>query len=111
MTINDEISKEIKAKINSAKIVLKSSSGSSVKLEGTSELGYFDISSGASCKADSLQTKDAFVEATSGSNISVNVQNNLKVKASSAGSVKYKGNPNIESSISKNSGGSLQQVN
>lgn len=111
LTMNVSSGSNVKAKINSAKIVLKSSSGSSVKLEGTSELGYFDISSGASCKADSLQTKDAFVEATSGSNISVNVQNNLKVKASSAGSVKYKGNPNIESSISKNSGGSLQQVN
>jgi hypothetical protein len=71
----------------------------------------FEISSGASCKAENLRINDANVESSSGGSISIEVKDNLKVSASSGASVKYRGNPEIDSNISKISGGSLNQIN
>lgn len=101
----------VKASISSDKVLVKSSSGSSIKLEGNAEYVSIDASSGASCKADQLTANIGIVESTSGSSVSVSAKNQLTVKASSAGSVKYRGNPKIEANISKSSAGSLNQIN
>lgn len=101
----------VKANITSGKILVKSSSGSSAVLGGNADSGMFDVSSGAVCKAENLRVNVAEVEATSGSSASVNVKDRMKVRASSGGSVKYKGNPKIDSDISKTSGGSLSSIN
>ncbi|MCW3169891.1 DUF4252 domain-containing protein [Chryseobacterium sp. 09-1422] len=101
----------VKASITSGKIMVKSSSGSSVSLEGNSDLGMIDVSSGAAVKAESLRINNAEVESTSGSSVSVNVTDKMRVKASSGGSVRYRGNPKIDSDVSKTSGGSLSSIN
>ncbi|AZB31679.1 DUF4252 domain-containing protein [Chryseobacterium balustinum] len=101
----------VKASISSDKVLVKSSSGSSIKLEGNAEYVSIDASSGASCKADQLTANIGVVESTSGSSVSVSAKDKLTVKASSAGSVKYRGNPKIEANISKSSAGSLNQIN
>lgn len=101
----------VKANITSGKIMLKSSSGASANVEGNADFGMFDVSSGAVCKAENLRVNVAEVESTSGSSASVNVQDKMRVKASSGGSVKYKGNPKIDSDVSKVSGGSLSSIN
>jgi len=101
----------IKAEINSGNIVIKSSSGSDTAFSGYADTGIIDVSSGASCKAENLRIASAEAESTSGGSLTVNVTNKLKVRASSGGSVKYRGNPEIDSSISKVSGGSLKQIN
>lgn len=101
----------IKADITTDKMVVKASSGSNASLSGTANFGVIDISSGALCKAEDLRVDHLEAESTSGSSLSINVTNKLKVRASSGGLVKYKGNPEIESNISKNSGGTLKQIN
>lgn len=101
----------IKADITTDKMVVKASSGSNASLSGTANFGVIDISSGALCKAEDLKVDHLEAESTSGSSLSINVTNKLKVKASSGGLVKYKGNPEIEANISKNSGGTLKQIN
>lgn len=101
----------VKASITSGKIMVKSSSGSSVSLEGNSDIGMIDVSSGASVKAESLRINNAEVESTSGSSVSVTVTDKMRVKASSGGSVRYRGNPKIDSDVSKTSGGSLSSIN
>lgn len=101
----------VKANVTSGKILVKSSSGSSVNLEGNSDIGMIDVSSGAVVKADNLRINNAEVESTSGSSASVNVKDKMRVKASSGGSVRYKGNPKIDSDVSKMSGGSLSSIN
>ena len=101
----------IKASISSDKVLVKSSSGSSVILEGNTQYIAIDASSGASCKTDQLRANVGVVESTSGSSASVNAKDKLTVKASSAGSVRYKGNPRIDSNISKSSAASLSQIN
>ena len=101
----------VKANVTSGKISVKSSSGSSINLEGNSDIGMIDVSSGAVVKADNLRINNAEVESTSGSSASVNVKDKMRVKASSGGSVRYKGNPKIDSDVSKMSGGSLSSIN
>jgi uncharacterized protein (AIM24 family) len=70
-----------------------------------------DVSSGALCKAENLRMNELEAESTSGASLSINVERKLKVKASSGGLVKYKGNPEIDSKISKTSGGTLKPIN
>ncbi|MFY1048376.1 DUF4252 domain-containing protein [Chryseobacterium sp. GP-SGM7] len=101
----------VKASIISDKVLIKSSSGSSITVEGNADYVSIEASSGSSCKTEELKANIGVVESTSGSSTSVNAKDKLTVKASSAGSVRYKGNPKIESSISKSSAGSLKQIN
>lgn len=101
----------VKVDINTVSISVKSSSGSNVNVEGNSDEGMIDVSSGAVVKADNLRINNAEVESTSGSSASVNVKDKMRVKASSGGSVRYKGNPKIDSDVSKMSGGSLSSIN
>lgn len=102
---------DVKANVTSGKILVKCSSGSSISLEGNSDIGMIDVSSGAEVKADNLRINNAEVESTSGSSVSVNVKDKMRVKASSGGSVRYKGNPKIDADVSKMSGGSLSSIN
>jgi len=101
----------VKANITSGKVMVKSSSGSSVNVEGNADMGMIDVSSGSVIKAENLRVNTADVESTSGSSASVNVKNKMRVKASSGGAVRYKGNPTIDSDVSKMSGGSLSSIN
>jgi hypothetical protein len=101
----------IKVDINTGSISVKSSSGSNINIEGNADEGMMDVSSGAVIKAENLRLVNAEVESTSGSSASVNVKDKMRVKASSGGSVRYKGNPKIDSNVSKTSGGSLSSTN
>ncbi|MCW3160353.1 DUF4252 domain-containing protein [Chryseobacterium oryctis] len=101
----------VKADINTKNIIVKASSGAGATLAGSAHSGIIDVSSGSSCKAEDLKINNVEVEATSGAGISINALNRLKVRASSGGSVKYRGNPEIEANISKTSGGSLKPIN
>ena len=109
--VNVSSGSNVKANITTGKIMVKSSSGANANMEGNADMGMFDVSSGAVCDAKNLRVNIAEVESTSGSSASVNVQEKMKVKASSGGSVRYKGNPKIDSDISKVSGGSLSSIN
>lgn len=101
----------LKADFIAQNLVLNNSSGSSVTLEGIAKTAVLDVSSGASCKAEGLMINTAKAEATSGASLSLYVKDKLKVNASSGGSVRLKGNPDLESRIDKVSGGSLKQIN
>ncbi|MCJ7933606.1 MAG: DUF4252 domain-containing protein [Chryseobacterium sp.] len=100
----------VRADITTGNIAIKSSSGSNISLRGDAESGKIDISSGAVCKADDLKFTYVETEATSGGNLTVNVSGKLKVRASSGGLVRYKGRPEIDSNISKSSGGTLRPI-
>ncbi|MBW7675704.1 DUF4252 domain-containing protein [Chryseobacterium chendengshani] len=109
--LNVSSGSNVKANITSGKVMVKSSSGSSVNVEGNADIGMIDVSSGSVIKAENFRVNIAEVEATSGSSASVNVKDKMRVKASSGGSVRYKGNPKIDSDVSKMSGGSLSSIN
>lgn len=109
--LNVNSGSNVKANITSGKVMVKSSSGSSVNVEGNADIGMIDVSSGSIIKAENLRVNTAEIESTSGSSASVNVKDRMKVKASSGGAVRYRGNPTIDSDVSKMSGGSLLPIN
>lgn len=111
MNVSVDSGSNIRAGVTSGKIVFKGTSGSNTNLEGTAGMGIFEVTSGAMCRAENLNISTADVESSSGASISLGVKDKLKVEASSGASVKYKGNPEIDSKISKSSGGSLRQIN
>ncbi|WP_312902802.1 DUF4252 domain-containing protein [Chryseobacterium taichungense] len=101
----------INSTINSKLINVKASSGAVANLNGRVEVGAIDVSSGAVCNAEKFQFNELEAEATSGAVVSGHAVERLKATASSGGTIKYKGNPVINSNISKTSGGSLKQIN
>ena len=101
----------VKVEVNSRSLVFKGSSGSDTSIQGEAETAAFDVSSGAVCKGEAFQANQVEAESTSGSNLSVNAVDKLKAKASSGGTIRYRGNPEITSDISKMSGGSLKPIN
>lgn len=100
----------INSEINSRDINIKGSSGSVANLSGKAVAGAIDVSSGAVCNAEGLKFNMLDAESTSGAVVSGNVSDELKARASSGGTIKYKGEPRIDANISKVSGGSLRQI-
>lgn len=101
----------INSTINSKQVSIKASSGAVANLNGNVNTGSIDVSSGAVCNAGKFQFNELEAEATSGAAVTSHVVNRLKATASSGGTIKYKGEPQIDSNISKTSGGSLKQIN
>lgn len=100
----------INSQINTGELSVKSSSGSTANLKGNAELGTVDMSSGAVFNAEGFKFEKLKVQSTSGARISTHVVDELSAKASSGGSIEYKGNPKIDSDVSKISGGSLRKI-
>ena len=84
----------------------KSSSGSNIFLEGNANSINAKASSGSNIKAGDLKAKSAQANVSSGANIWLSTENQLKANASSGGNVFYNGNPS-ETEISKSSGGNV----
>lgn len=101
----------INSAIDTKNLVIKASSGAAANLSGNADTGMIDGSSGSVCNAERLKFDILETEATSGAVISGHAIEQLKAKASSGGIIKYKGNPRIESEISKTSGGALRPIN
>ncbi len=72
---------------------IESSSASTVDLEGNTNHLEIDSSSSSSVKCKSLYAETASVEASSAATVSLNVNEKLEAKASSAGAISYRGNP------------------
>ncbi|MFC3159650.1 protein of unknown function [Chryseobacterium arachidis] len=100
----------INSEINTKDINIKGSSGSAANLSGKANWGAVDVSSGAVCNAEGLKFNVLDAESTSGAVVSGHAVEELKAKASSGGIIRYRGNPKIESNISKISGGALKQI-
>ncbi|WP_262150833.1 DUF4252 domain-containing protein [Chryseobacterium foetidum] len=101
----------INSQMNVNDLSIKSTSGSALNLNGNANLGTIDINSGAVCNAKDFKFKTLKVKATSGAVISSHVIGELSAKATSGGSIRYKGNPKIESGVNEILGGSLKQIN
>ena len=85
------------------------SSGADILLRGTAKTLYAEASSGSDIEAKELETESCEVRVSSGADVAVNTKKSLTAKASSGGSVKYKGNPEVVSQ-EKSSGGSVRSL-
>lgn len=75
---------------------IDASSGANLDISGRTDNLYVDGSSGANIDAKDLQTKTCDADASSGSNVSINVSNRLVADASSGGNIAYAGEPTVK---------------
>lgn len=75
---------------------IDASSGANINLSGRANMLYVDGSSGANISAKDLKSKICDADASSGSNISVNVSERLTADASSGANIAYAGDPTVK---------------
>ena len=87
---------------------VKMSSGAFAELGGSTNNLSVDLSSGAMFKGYDLTTTKCIAETSSGAGVQINVSKELNAKASSGGSIRYKGEGLIRD-IKVNSGGTVKR--
>lgn len=97
---------DVKLELEANELSVESSSGSDVTLKGKAKFLQAGASSGSDINADELQTRKCSASTSSGSDIRVNVTDELSANASSGGDITYSGNP-LKKDINKSSGGGV----
>ncbi len=83
----------IKMNIDAGKVTTESSSGSTIKLSGKVATLGTSSSSGSTIEAQNLMAENVTAQASSGSSTDVNALKSFNGQASSGGSLQYKGQP------------------
>jgi hypothetical protein len=97
---------DIKIELEAERLVVGSSSGSDVEIKGVVNVLDVSASSGSDIDAGGLQAKKCNAGVSSGSDIQVNVSEELDANASSGGDISYSGNPKTKN-INESSGGDV----
>jgi len=96
---------DIKLKIEVNRLECKISSSGDIKLEGIADELEADLSSAGDLKAFDLITRIADVSTSSAGDAWITVTEKLRARASSAGDIYYKGNPQQVDARSSSAGG------
>ena len=107
LTLKSSSGSSIKIDVVADEINSETSSGADIDIFGKTNTIMATSSSGSSIDADQLEANNAVAKVSSGSNIQLNVNNNLSAKASSGGHINFEGSPKkIDKETS--SGGSVR---
>lgn len=90
----------IQLEVYAQEINADTSSGADIIISGKTELLYADASSGADIRASRLEAKSCNANASSGSDISVNVSETLIADASSGADISYTGDASVQTNKS-----------
>lgn len=99
---------ELSVEANS--VTVHASSAADIILEGTAKSVSADASSSGEIDAYGLQVETAEASSSSAGAIKLSVSSSLEAKASSGGSVRYRGNP-MRTNTHSSSGGSVKKAN
>ncbi|MFY9153898.1 MAG: head GIN domain-containing protein [Prolixibacteraceae bacterium] len=97
---------DIKLELEVNELDVHSSSGSDISLKGKTNTIQANASSGSDINAGELTSKKCTASVSSGSDIRVNVTDELNANASSGGDISYSGNP-ARKDINESSGGDV----
>jgi hypothetical protein len=96
--------------IEAGTVSVSASSAADIDLRGKASSLTIDVSSSGEVDAYDLEAESVTVQASSAGSAKVHVISELTAKASSAGSVRFKGNPS-RSNTNSSSGGSVKKIN
>jgi hypothetical protein len=96
---------DIDLEVNANDLEIDISSAGDIKLTGEADKLEADLSSAGSLKAYDLQVKEADISVSSAGDANINVSERITARASSAGSINYKGNPRYVDAHSSSAGG------
>jgi hypothetical protein len=94
---------KLDVKVNKADIDISSSGD--ITLTGDADMLRADLSSAGDLKAYDLKTREADISVSSAGDADVNVSEKITARASSAGSINYKGDPKYVDAHSSSAGG------
>jgi len=98
----------IKIAFKAPKASCDASSGANAKLKGVTKYFSADASSGAGISAFEVKAVNVKADVSSGAHVYVHAEKEIDANASSGGSIKYTGNPEIVD-VDKSSGGSIRK--
>ena len=96
----------LKLEVETGNLEVSVSAGSNVKLDGETDFMQGKASSGSNIKAEGLTAEQCEARVSSGANIWISVQKDLRAHASSGGNIFYYGQPEA-TDIEKSSGGNV----
>jgi hypothetical protein len=99
----------VKGEVDIAILKVSQNTGSKITLSGNAEKLDVDGSTGSKFKGEDMNTSSCNVIVSTGAIVSVNAEKELQAKASTGGSVKYKGNPTVKE-IKRSTGGSVNKI-
>jgi hypothetical protein len=97
---------DVDLELEANELNVDSSSGSDIKLKGKSVFLDVSASSGSDIDAGNLEAKKCRASTSSGSDIRINVSEELDANANSGGDISYSGNPSRKN-IDESSGGDV----
>jgi len=110
LDLNASSAGSIEVELDVTTVNVSCSSAGDVELKGRAHKLTADASSAGEIDADELDADEVVAEASSGASIKVSVRKSLEARASSAGSIRYRGNPD-RSHTNSSSGGSVKKSN
>lgn len=108
ITLRSSSGSSIKLDLNADDVDSSTSSGANMRLSGTTYSFDGSASSGSRIDADRLKSEVSKVDVSSGANIDVYASEKITAHASSGGDIDYSGNPKTVNK-SKSSGGSISK--
>ncbi len=96
---------DIKLELYAEKIELNISSSGDVTLSGETDILDADLSSAGDLNAFNLKVREADINVSSAGDADINVTERLTARASSAGDINYRGNPQYIDAHSSSAGG------
>jgi hypothetical protein len=100
----------IEAVLEAKSVIAEAKSAGEVELKGTTRSLEAEADSGGVLDAYDLQAESVHAEASSAGSMKVSVSENFRANASSAGSIRYRGNPS-KSVTNSSSAGSVKKTN
>lgn len=110
MEISASSAGTIELSIDAASLDASASSAGDLELKGKARSVNIEASSAGEVDAYDLEAEDVDAEVSSGGSAKVNVTKRLDARASSGGSIRYRGNPD-QNNTSSSSGGSVKKSN
>jgi hypothetical protein len=110
MEINASSAGTIEVVVEAGRLEASASSAGDIELKGKARSVIMDAASAGEVDAYDLEADDAEIEAASAGAIKISVKSGLDAKASSGGSIRYRGNPD-RSNTTSSSGGSVKKSN
>jgi hypothetical protein len=110
MEINASSAGTIEVVVDAGRLEASASSAGDIELKGKAKSVIMDAASAGQIDAYDLEADDAEIDAASAGAIKISVKSGLDAKASSGGSIRYRGNPD-RSNTTSSSGGSVKKSN
>ena len=109
LTLKSSSGADLEVEVFAQDLIAKSSSGADLKVSGKATSLNADASSGSELDAKELLVINCNAEASSGAEVTVNVQDKLETHVSSGGDINYYGNP-VSVNSNKSHSGSVHKM-